>query len=533
MRPKSRSEFKIAIVCALPREADAVEGFFDEFYDEDPGQGHYGKQPGDTNAYTTGRIGEHSIVLVHMSGMGNRVSAGVARGLQISFTGVKLVLVVGICGAVPVSPQGHPIFLGDVIISNTVIEYDYGRQYPGGFQRKSDMKETTLGPPNPELKAFLSQLQTDRRHEQAQRKAVENVQELQKRRGSRWAYPGTENDVVFEASYRHMHHRPESPGRMCLQCEEHVDAFCEQAQNMSCKELGCGGSSIERARVAEESPAPCIYIGPVASANVVMKSGEHRDALARAEGAVGFEMEGAGVWGNSLCVIIKGVCDYADSHKNKTWQDYAAATAASCAKVFLDYWEPVTLMNNHATIEMRAGGSLNLDFLESIKSLTEQLVEGGNFDEAAEMLLYFNQVGWTLQCHGLFQASEMAHRCALEGRQKVYGPQQPETLVSVKDLGAALYRQGKYGDAEIYHRRALQGRTRVLGPEHRDTLVSMTDLGMALHEQGKNEEAEGLFRRAIEGKKKAFGVRDGQIQGDIDILKSILGDQGKPTDIDI
>lgn len=35
------------------------------------------------------------------------------------------------------------------------------------------------------------------------------------------------------------------------------------------------------------------------------------------------------------CLVIRGICDYADSHKNKAWQPYAAATAASCVKELL------------------------------------------------------------------------------------------------------------------------------------------------------------------------------------------------------
>jgi nucleoside phosphorylase len=52
-------------------------------------------------------------------------------------------------------------------------------------------------------------------------------------------------------------------------------------------------------------------------------------------------MEGAGVWHNVPCIIIKGVCDYADSHKSKPWQAYAAATGASTAKAFMEYWRPL------------------------------------------------------------------------------------------------------------------------------------------------------------------------------------------------
>ncbi|KAF5610782.1 hypothetical protein F25303_14521, partial [Fusarium sp. NRRL 25303] len=54
-------------------------------------------------------------------------------------------------------------------------------------------------------------------------------------------------------------------------------------------------------------------------------------------------MEGAGVWDILPCIVIKGACDYADSHKSKVWQRYAAATAAACAKAFLRFWVPPPL----------------------------------------------------------------------------------------------------------------------------------------------------------------------------------------------
>jgi nucleoside phosphorylase len=86
-----------------------------------------------------------------------------------------------------------------------------------------------------------------------------------------------------------------------------------------------------------EDCSPTIQIRTIASADTVMKSGEHRDDLAKAEGVIGFKMEGAGVWNNISSIIIKGVCDYADSHKNKAWQAYAAAAGAATAKAFLEY----------------------------------------------------------------------------------------------------------------------------------------------------------------------------------------------------
>ncbi|CAG8883634.1 unnamed protein product, partial [Penicillium egyptiacum] len=48
----------------------------------------------------------------------------------------------------------------------------------------------------------------------------------------------------------------------------------------------------------------------------------------------------------------------------------------------------------------------------------------------------------------------------------------------------------KYEEAEAIHRRTLQDREKVLGPEHPDTLTSVSNLGSVLESQGKYEEAE-------------------------------------------
>jgi hypothetical protein len=66
-----------------------------------------------------------------------------------------------------------------------------------------------------------------------------------------------------------------------------------------------------------------------------MKSGEERDKIAREYKIMAFEMEGAGVWEEFPCIIVKGVSDYADSHKNNAWQGFAAATAAAVTKALL------------------------------------------------------------------------------------------------------------------------------------------------------------------------------------------------------
>ncbi|KAF5528920.1 ankyrin 3, partial [Fusarium mexicanum] len=46
-------------------------------------------------------------------------------------------------------------------------------------------------------------------------------------------------------------------------------------------------------------------------------------------------MEAAGLMDILPCLPIRGICDYSDSHKNKEWHRYAAATAAAYAKELL------------------------------------------------------------------------------------------------------------------------------------------------------------------------------------------------------
>ena len=79
-----------------------------------------------------------------------------------------------------------------------------------------------------------------------------------------------------------------------------------------------------------------VHYGTIASGNCVMKNAEERDLVSsKFDGVLCFEMEAAGLMNNWPCLVIRGICDYSDSHKNKEWQPYAAATAAAYAKEIL------------------------------------------------------------------------------------------------------------------------------------------------------------------------------------------------------
>jgi nucleoside phosphorylase len=65
------------------------------------------------------------------------------------------------------------------------------------------------------------------------------------------------------------------------------------------------------------SANPVIHFGPVASGNQVIKDGSTRRKLSGELGVICFEMEAVGLMADLSCLVIRGICDYSDSHKNK------------------------------------------------------------------------------------------------------------------------------------------------------------------------------------------------------------------------
>ncbi|KAK0717692.1 hypothetical protein B0T26DRAFT_854799, partial [Lasiosphaeria miniovina] len=334
-RPASRAGFRFAIVCALPREYDAVSLLVDEFWDKngDP----YGRTSGDPYTYRTGRIGDISIVLVLLSDMGKASAASAAASVRSSYPNLELVLLTGICGGMPRTDANEEILLGDVVLAGSVVQYDFAKLYPDGFQTKNTVKDM-INPPKT-VRNLLSILGTNHRREDFQRRIAVILQELRSAsrpsQSAKYQFPGAALDKLYQSRYRHKHQVPTD----CSQCMDPQNT-CELSRTQTCDELSCSDTFLvtRKREHNPESPAPLVFFGRIGSADIVVKSGEDRDRIAKEHGLLAFEMEGAGVWDEIPCIIIKGVCDYADSHKNKRWQYYAAATAASTMKALLEFY---------------------------------------------------------------------------------------------------------------------------------------------------------------------------------------------------
>lgn len=322
-----RLAFEVAIICALVEEYDAIEAILDDRYDVDA----YNKGEGDPNRYKAGKMGASNVLLSLLPGMGKERAASGSASFRTSFPDIELCLLVGICAGVARNKQKKDILLGDVIISTSLVQSDFGRQAKDGITRKDTIGDN-FGRPSKEIRCLLLELQTRKIGEQLRANTVAALKNLSRTRQA-WNYPGREKDILFEAEYDHKHHVP----GLCEACDG--DHACELAQTASCEFLKCDTTKAVERQTVQEDQLPSIHFGAFSSADQVIRSSKHRDAMNAADGVIGFEMEGAGVWDNFPTVIIKGVCDYADSHKNKKFQPYAAATAAACSKAFLIEWE--------------------------------------------------------------------------------------------------------------------------------------------------------------------------------------------------
>ncbi|KAG5751770.1 hypothetical protein H9Q70_005564 [Fusarium xylarioides] len=337
--PRDRCDFKAAIICALPLEFDAIRSLFDSTWLEK--HHHYGKLKGDTNHYINGRIGDLDVVVLLLSSMGKVSAATAAASLKCSYTELEVVFLAGICGGIPEvrSPNGgkREVLLGDVIVSSNMVQYDVGRRYQDDFVAKQPMHTGRKL-----INNFLVHLKTDVFSNDLMGRSAEVLQQIQ-RSNPKCQYLGLANDRLFEPTYQH-----QIDTSVLCTCFTSPSLMCRRCRSISCDEAGCDEKFlIPRCRIKEkmllaeqgnisEAQKPLIFLGRYGSGDTVLKSSRDRDGLADRLGIEAFEMESAGLWEDLPCIVVKGVCDYADSHKNKKWQDFAAATSASVVKALLE-----------------------------------------------------------------------------------------------------------------------------------------------------------------------------------------------------
>ncbi|KAL5625825.1 hypothetical protein FOBRF1_000168 [Fusarium oxysporum] len=115
------------------------------------------------------------------------------------------------------------------------------------------------------------------------------------------------------------------------------------------------------------------HYGTIASGNTLMKDAFKRDELASKANILCFEMEAAGLMDGFRCLVIRGICDYSDSHKNDSWQGYAAMTAAVYAKQILSRIRPEAVAREETMISKI--DEVSNSVISGVKNLKRSIAE--------------------------------------------------------------------------------------------------------------------------------------------------------------
>ncbi|KAI0193916.1 hypothetical protein EV127DRAFT_360238 [Xylaria flabelliformis] len=346
------NDYTVGWVCAVEVELVAAQELLDEEHEpiETP--------TNDNNNYTLGRIGRHNVVIAALphGEYGLVSAASVARDMVRSFPNIRIGLMVGIGGGAP-SPR-HDIRLGDVVVSSPghgtggVLQYDYGITVQGGnFIMTGYLNE----PPQLFLTA-LAQLKAQyRRKGHGIDKTIQVVCDNNPRLRSEYSRPDSTADRLYLQSYIH------KGGNDCA--------------------ITCGENSlIDRKPRLVTDNNPAIHYGLIASANKLVKDASLRDRLSAEKDILCFEMEAAGMMNHFPCLVVRGICDYSDTHKNKLWQGYAAMTATAYAKDLLNKITP-----NKVKAERKLGEILNEE-MNQIKARVGNLSAQSHLEEVKNWL---------------------------------------------------------------------------------------------------------------------------------------------------
>lgn len=315
---RSVSDYQVGWICPLEVEQLAATIMLDDKpHDRLP-------QPRtDHNVYTLGNIHGHNVVIASLPSTGNSTAASVASNMKSTFPNMKFALLVGIGGAVPTDTDEGPIRLGHVVVSKPsgthsgAIQYDRGKVEVGMFRR------TGFIPAPPPVLLNAAQKLAVERSMQEQDPVLANISRIKPNvRGHRkFKWPGQERDLLYSASHNH-----DGPAKAaCLET-------CDPSMLVDRPERDDVDDSGKLAYIVT-------HRGTIACGEAVIKTGTHRDEVVSAieGGALCFEMEAGGALNDLDCLVIRGMSDYCDSHKNDEWHPFAALAAASYARELFNF----------------------------------------------------------------------------------------------------------------------------------------------------------------------------------------------------
>ncbi|KAF3904787.1 hypothetical protein ABW20_dc0103184 [Dactylellina cionopaga] len=233
---------------------------------------------------------------------------------------------VGIGGGVP-----KKVRLGDVVVSTPVgqfpgvVQWDLGKAKEGGsFERTG-----ALNNPPALLLSALTKLETEHDLEGSRiDEYLDQLKEKHPRLASKYLRSESLKDELFRSDYSHISKRPAGTNNRDEEDrEEDEEEYEEEDEEEDEEDEGC--RFCERANIVRRKPRKMrVHYGLIASGNQAIRDATFRDKLNKD----------------------------LDSHKNKAWQDHAAAVAAAFAKELIGYVQPKDVEGEKAAKDLLIKG---------------------------------------------------------------------------------------------------------------------------------------------------------------------------------
>ena len=280
----------IGVLTALPKEYAAVKLLLNDTKEV------FFNEAGNGERYLSGNLDsvdgrKHHIVLMQCGEGNNKAALRCAQMLK-SFPNIQAVIMCGIAGGVPnLDKADEDVWLGDIVVANSVFQYDYGK-------KKGDAWESKVFPvpTSSSIQRAINKLRADEYEDQfAWHKYISD------NKNEHFKKPSSDPSVLFD-------------------------------QN---------GNIVDRPSNPRRGDYPIVHYGCIGSANTVLKDADTRARLSNEHNIKAVEMEGSGIAdaaSDSMVsyIIIRGICDYCDEYKNDAWQEYAAFAAAAYTRCVIE-----------------------------------------------------------------------------------------------------------------------------------------------------------------------------------------------------
>jgi hypothetical protein len=251
----------------------------------------------------------------------------------------------------------------------------------------------------------------------------------------------------------------------------------------------------------------------------VLKDAISRDRLADELSVFCVETGATRVTGSFPSLFIRGICDYADSHKNNNWQGYAAAAAAAYTK------ELVLALPGSRTVDSDQSDTESIFSMRSTLSSQSSQAQLTSIAaiELAGLLLEDSELS-LLYPHAIVKAGPVRFERRLRRLIRRYGRNLQDEVLTNVHRQAASFVQGSARRTALEVRRALVQDTRQLPLDRMLGLDHATKINAWLESQKKNPDkrhTRALHSSNAEGSDDDFS--DDEENGNGPVLDSLNG----------